>query len=366
MISKSKLSEICGCVFIAIHSLCKGFSFSQADTIYYVISIFSLLVLAFKAINCEYSIKEFLYYSISIFLAILVFMFSGNLTILLSVMAIFACKDLKIKSFLKIIFFTRCFSFLSMILLSSFNIISTNDIIFNRGNEILFRKSFGYLHPNETALQLILIVTSGLLLLEKQRNKNIAIIIFGVLNYLVYMATYSRSTFLIILMFLILEVLVVNISIVSKMIKKFIGVILIVPIIVTIIFMNFYGEIEILYEVNELLTGRVQYAYLICNLIKPRLFGISYEIFDLEKIYIDNGFIKLLYIDGIIFTLLLIPFVISLIKKIKRFGKIDYLVVMILFFFYAITESSFDNSINTYIWLLYPTLMIKRNYREGI
>ena len=365
MISKIRLSQICGYFFILIHSLSKGLSLSQSDNIYYFISIISLCVLAIKAINCEFHKKEFLFYFISVFLAIIVYLLSGNLTILLSVMAIFACKDLNVKSLVKIILFTRILAFMAMFLLSNMDVIPDNDILFNRGNDILYRKSFGYLHPNETALQLIIISTSAILLLEKRKNKNIGLLILFLLNYWMYKATYSRSSFLIILMFLIMEGLIVNFRIFSILIRKFSGVIIVIPILITIVFMICYGKVGFLYEVNELLTGRVQYAYIIGHYTLPKLFGINYGEFDLEKIYIDNGFIKLLYIDGIIFFILMIPFAFALIKKFKKYPNADYLVVMIMFFFYAITESSFDNAINTYIWLLSPAVLIKNKFKEA-
>lgn len=366
MISRIRLSQLCGYLFIAIHSLSKGFSLSQSDTIYYLISIFSLIVLAVKAINCEFSKKEFLCYSGSMLLAMLVFLTSGNLTILLSIMAIFACKDLHVKELLKTIFFTRSFAFLTMIIISSLGIVPGNDIFFNRGDEILFRRSFGYLHPNETALQLIIIATSGILLIEKRKNKNIALCVFFLLNHLVYMATYSRSSFLIILLFLILEGLVINFKFFASCIKKFTPMIVIVPLIITILFMTSYGDLDFLYRIDEVLTGRVQYVHMITRYTLPQPLGINYDVFDLARIYIDNGFIKLLYIDGIVFSILMIPALVTLIRKFKKYGKVDYLVVVILFLFYAITESSFDNAINTYIWLMLPTTLMSKKYREEL
>ena len=83
------------------------------------------------------------------------------------------------------------------------------------------------------------------------------------------------TSFFIISLFLLLEVMAINFSLIRKLIKKFIGVILIIPVIVTFVFMCFYGKIEFLYWIDDLLTSRVEYVYLIFEFIKPNLFGIK-------------------------------------------------------------------------------------------
>lgn len=358
------MAAICGYIFIIIHSFAKGLSMSQSNIEYYALSILSLVFLAIKAYHSTFSKKEFIFYFIALFVGILVFATSTNLTILLSIMAIFAAKDLSTKKLLGTIFVTRTISFFLMVLLSTMNIIPDNNLIFDRSGEILYRMSFGYLHPNETALQIIIIITSLTLLLNERWKKNISLAAGFVLGYLIYWCTYSRSTFIALLLFIILEFCVINFRSIFRLILKYSKWIALMPFFITIVFALFYQTGGIFNVIDKIFTGRLYYIDAIINFARPKLFGIDYGVFNDEKIYIDNGFVKLLYIDGIICCVMAAIYANNFLNICKNRRKSEYVVLFVSILFYALTESSLDNAINSYIWLIYPTMVTSRKMEE--
>lgn len=353
-----KISIISSYIFIAIFCLCKGFALDQSDKIYIIISAISLIFICTKILFSEFTKKEVIIYSCLIVLSGVIFLFSKRLTIILSVLLILSSKDMKPESIFKTIFYTRLFSFLCMIFLSSLEIIPSNNILFYRDGEELSRKAFGYSHPNEAASQLFLIVTSGILFLKNKKMKNIACLISIVPCFLLYKVTYSRSSILVTSMFIIVELITINIKFFNKILKKFSVFIGVLPIVITAFFAIFYGKVEFLDKINELLTGRVYYVDLICKSLNPRLFGISNDVIS-NELNFDNSYIKILYYDGIVLFLVYIIGFIYFIKNAIAKNKFEFISFALIFAFYGISEGYLNNAIINFSLLLYPFVMKK-------
>lgn len=206
------------------------------------------------------------------------------------------------KTKLKNLFYVLCFSYILVLFLNSLGLLDFNnarDGIRKFEDFEVYRHALGFSHPN-TAMSLLLPIFSVLYYLYYPKYKKIVIGIILVAGKIIFDLTFSRTTFLLIILFVIL------ILIKDKYIKKLKFLFLIEGFFIVFLtfYLPFYFRDTVL---NKLFSGRLWLFHYYLTNHKITLFGND-EIKEFYKSYpLDNVYLKTLFENGIIgFSLLIV------------------------------------------------------------
>ena len=242
-----------------------------------------------------------------------------------------ACKGVDLKKMLQLTFW---FTFAGIVLLFILSITGIYGVLtvtanFGRGpfpGIVETRYCFGMGHPN--AFQCMIFMASTLLLcMEADRMKFYHFILLAFVNFLAYRYTDSNTAFLVMLA-VIGGILLLKYS---KPLRRWWPVYVAAALFVLIIvFFSVIGshigrETPFMYELDQILNGRFQYAHLIENarVENWKLFALAEN-----TEYFDAGFIRLFYWYGIIPGAVYV--FINLYLIYWSFQKEDYTIVVIV------------------------------------
>lgn len=328
-------------LFWIIISFMKGIGFSSASPIYIFSYAIGILLTFIKIFNVRYRKKELKNIGIILFIGIINFIVGKETTILFTAIAIATLKDIDIRKILKIMFFTRIFAFIIMLILSLSGIIPNNSIEFYReGIGFVRRITFGYNHPNLTQASFVLIVVLYVYnFYEKIDLKRV--VILEALNYLIYQFTVSRSGFFILSIFLIYVYLTKKIKTINKNSKRLLNATLFFSILFSFIIAQLYGNNTIVNNLDVILTGRITYmSETIKNYQIPFFSTNKYN-----NILFDNGYFDLIYNGGL---LAFAWYMYNQVKtnKILAINNLEKEIIITFFLFiYCITESYYASII---------------------
>ena len=196
---------------------------------------------------------------------------------------------------LKNLFFILCFFYILVLFLNSLGLLDFN----NARNGIrkfedfeVYRHALGFNHPN-TAMSLLLPIFSVLYYLYYPKYKKIVIGIILVVGKIIFDLTFSRTTFLLIILFIIL------ILIKDKYIKKLKFLFLTEGFFIVFLafYLPFYFRDTIL---NKLFSGRLWLFHYYLTNHKITLFGSNKIIEFYKKYPLDNVYLKTLFENGIV------------------------------------------------------------------
>lgn len=231
---------------------------------------------------------------------------------------------------LKYILYTSSFFYILTIFLYYSNILIRNEKIIHYriyNGELLYRHMLGFQHPNFAMILLFPIFTSIYYLYYNNKNKNIMMLFFFIVSSGIFFLTYSRTTFLTFLFFILL------IKIKDKYILKFKNIVyfeVIMSLITTFIIpIFFYSE-----GLNRLLSMRLFLFREYISNYKISFLGSR----SITKLYsevpLDNLYLRIYVEQGIIGIVLFIFLIIIMIKvlyKEKDTKAIRILIIIILF-----------------------------------
>lgn len=261
------------------------------------INIFLLLIVVILL----FLIKEkysYLYIKRTLFLIILIFFLKKYyLSFFIIIISVFIEKRKR----LKYLFLIITFFYILILILNSLGFLEFNNIKYGiRKFEDfqVYRHALGLNHPN-AAMSLLLPVFSLLYYLYYDKYKKLVIIIILIVGKIIFNLTYSRTTFLLIILFIIL------ILIKDKYIKKMRFLFL-----VEVFFLQFFTFYLPFYfrdtVLNRLFSGRLKLFYYYLTNHKITLFGYS----EIKKMYdqypLDNAYLRCLFENGIIGFIVLI------------------------------------------------------------
>lgn len=137
-------------------------------------------------------------------------------------------------------------------------------------------------------------------------------------------------------------------------------------------FLPYYSNTYIF--LNNMLDGRLGLQYLLNNSYKPTLFGQVIQQIGFggnisrmsNYFYIDNSYIRLLYMSGIILTILMFYLITNLIFNLYKLGLYKQIYIILIIMISGITEDSLMNgSINIFLYILLATSINLKNSFEA-
>lgn len=276
-------------------------------------------------IQKKYKIKEIKIILVLVFLTI--FLKKFYLSFFIVIISSFVKKEIRLKQ----LFFILCFFYLSILILNYLGYLEFNNIRFGvseYGDLKISRNPLGFSHPNVT-MSLLLPIFSILYYLYYPEYKKIVLGIILIIGGIIFKLTFSRTTFLLIILFVIL------ILIKDKYIEKLKFLFLIEGFLITFFtyYLSFYFKNTIL---NNLFSERLGLFYYYLKNYKIRLFGYG-ELVNSYRIYpLDNVYLKVLFENGIIgfgLLLMLIFIIMSILFRFKDYKAIRIFSIILIFGF---------------------------------
>ena len=308
--------------------------------------------------------KVTLFEMLGFVLSIIIFLFSGDKSIVVIMILLVASKEIDFKRFFSLLFKCLIVIFILIIVLSLIKIVP--DWTYTRGSNI--RHSLGFIYPTDCFSLYLIIVLLYYYLVDKLKMMELFII--ENINVFLYLYTDGRMSFLLINIIIIWLVITKNKKIASFLntiiSKKFLKTILCAfPIIMTVISFSliymYDNKNVIALRVNELFSDRILYSSRAVSNYDLTFFGQEVEWYGwggygyliskdgFEYNFVDNSYVRILIDYGIVPTMIII---ISYGLLIKKFiAKTDYksVFVIIIVLFWSFMEPYIFSARNVFI-----------------
>lgn len=295
----------------------------------YLLLIFALLAAIVYIARVPYSKKDFRMIVFIALFAVIDFITTGEIDILVSMLLaiIYSVADGDKKlvgDFARV----ALFFFLVTIILNSMGLISGRDTVRVVNGIVIERSSMGFTNVNHVFTYFISIVLGFYIVTDTKKRKKYVLVITLVASYILYTITNCRTGFFSVIL---LSVFIIFESVITKKISKY-GVALFI--VLTIVS---YG-IGLLFGasptgLNEILTQRpaIYLKYII---------GFPITLFGNSVVRVDNNYLWLIYRHGIVVYLFYLFIYIKSYKKLTENPKIFISVLVILIY------SIFENMVN--------------------
>lgn len=323
-------------IYIFLITLFKGFGAESNNIGYIVAFLFGCFVLFGKISKEHYSKKEIISMFFIVTVGLLDLIFGHTTTILFTAIALCGMRNVDFDHIIKIVLWTRVFTFFTLMFASITGIISNEILPFWRNGSIINRYSFGYDHPNmaQAALTIIIIL---LLYLYGSKFHIWDYLLLIIIDYALYRFTFSRTGFMIGVICIFLDFIIKNSkcrNIIMKALRYSYWIFLIMTFVVGIL----YTKVPALSRLDVIFSGRIQYISVLLKSGFPQLIGSSkYN----SLVNFDNGYISLLYQGGILAFLWITYYITKAYKKAYNEEKYKQYFLIFDFFLYAMTESFF-------------------------
>lgn len=337
---KIKIENIYNIIFLISYFFLLLYSFVGANAgIHNILSRISNISLMLVAVSFLFQLKRFkkknllILLFISLLSIILLYNSEDFLFVKLVLLIVLTNKipfDKRIKIDLKI----RIILILIVYLLFINNKITDITYVSNSG---LLRHSYGFTNPNVLALH-SLILCFEILYLNRNSKSKLPMLITLLITVITYYITYSRSTLIAFLSFVILKILtdkhknLLNSPIVKKII---INIPFITFVLVFIFFILFYNNNQIGIKLNELMSGRLYNIKYYYENFSITLFGQNLS---LTLRTLDTAPVYFLYSFGIFGLIIYIVGYRELLKTLYKKRLYSLVLIFLVFVIYGLSE----------------------------
>lgn len=316
-----------------------------------VILLSALLFLGIYICINEYTKKHFLECILFLLIGSASYFFSNAtnfLIIILTILFIPKKNNNDIKNILKIIFIQRFIFICILFVMVNLGIVENEAFIITKGiDKSVIGYSFGESHPNILAIDIFTLCMLWMCIKNEKISK-INYFILMIVGIIAYTITKSRISTFLYFSFILLCALQ-NKNAIRKFVFKVSRYIF--PI---IIFIN-YGLILIYYLFsdkfyfinwinNSIFNGRIGLSLIYFTNLNPTLFGTNIDISIFSEKYsyvaIDNGYVNILFLYGILGLLIFIYLYQHTIKKLIRMNCFIYILSLIIFSIWMSYESN--------------------------
>lgn len=336
-------------LYIFLLALIKGLSLDISS--YLSVALFgTLFILSFvNDGEFKYSLYETLIFMALFIVGALDFVVGNTTSFLFLAMTLFLQKNINIVREIKIIFFTLLSCFIFMLVTHSIEIFAnTQSTIYREGEGFVIRYSFGYSHPNYMHFLYFSLLMMFAYLYSKRYNIFVVVIAL-ICNYILYRFTCSRSGYYLCIIGVVAYYLVIKFSWCRRVILKIGRPIILLLLPLTILLGTLYGHVDFLFSLDTAMTGRVQYISRLIKLYVPPIIGSQkYN----QSVNFDNGYMSLLYENGILATILFYMILVKALKKFKSTGDYNLMFIYVIVSLYGMTES-FYPSVTANFFLLF-------------
>lgn len=284
--------------------------------------IFTIILTLLKKENLKLNIKYIIF-----LLIFTIFLRKFYLSFFIIVISNFIDRKTRLKQLL----FILCLFYFTVLVLNSFDFLDFNNIKYGiRRFESfeIYRHALGFSHPN-TAMALLFPIFSLLYYLYYPKYKKTIIGIILIIGSIIFGLTFSRTTFLLLILFIIL------VLIKDKYIEKFKFLFLTEGffMILFTFYLPFYFRNTIL---NKFFSGRLRLFHYYLTNHKVTLFGYS----EIKKMYdtypLDNIYLRCLFENGIIgfiVLIILVSIIMYILVKNKDYKAVRIFSIILIFGF---------------------------------
>lgn len=361
---KMYINKISYYIFITL--LMIYYSFRKANINYENFDIALLLSIPFfiiKFISETYTLKELIINTILIALGVISTLLISNTSILIAFCIIIGMKNINYKTLLKLVFFIRLFTTILLLISVGLGYVSNYSVM--RNNDVV-RNSLGYTHPNTFGIYCFVLISLWFILYG-DKNWKLKALIAMIINFIQFIFTNSRTSFLLIFLYILLIVFTNSFRKVN-FIKKFscisMSVCFLINILITFMLNNKIGQIA-----NQLLSSRVTLSESFLRVYGIKIFGQKIANYTTEEFYwhLDSGYLNLFIQFGLIIGLIYLVLSFIMAKTIKS-NNIYIYIAIILFAMYGVIEDVLSSFLFNYLWIVmgysyYKYLNRKRNIK---
>ncbi len=327
-------------IFIALLTIAKAIGLSAGNKIYVLIFLIGMTLGVFKIFNERFNHREIALISPVIIIGILCFIIGKESTLLFTALVMITLKNADIKKLVKMMLWIKIIIFVCALLLVHLGLIEDNTIIVWRNGVEIMRHSFIYGHPNAAHLNLTTILIAWIYVYYEKVNI-LSVSILGIMNFIFYNYTLSRTGFLIGMLCLILAILYKKSNAIRKVLFNKVNWVFIIMSVITFTTALLYGKWNTLYYIDKLFTGRIYYNnYFLTNIQIPLIGKNNYG-----HLLIDNGYMSLVYNGGLLAYIWFIFMNIKTGELLKKEKCEKEALLMIVFCIYSLTESFYMNII---------------------
>lgn len=345
-------------IIMLIHICVANSSYSDYSIKY--VSYFSFAIIIFKILITKYKIKEIIVSLVILMFSIISSYRTSDMRTIWFAFFLIGSKNVEFDSVVKVSLRTMivcCSVFIIMSLFGFSNISSFSNV---KG----LRFSFGLGHPNMASAYYCIIIIL-ICYLKKDKIKKWNIIVLFIMEIVVFLMT-KCTTGMVVGSFYLLLVLFLKLNFLKvKAVKNFIFIFL-------LLLIAFFSIAPIVYNdnlsyVNTLLTGRISQSNYYINKYGINLFG-SNVFSDLNSEttdnILDNGYIRILVVNGLISYIYIVFNYINILKKCLKSEKYNLFSLIAFFVVYMCAENVATYIFMNVTFLLFKTTIFKEDKNE--
>lgn len=316
----------------------KAFGLTSSDIIFQRLTWIAIAFVIVKLLLTTYSKRSFTTIAVLNIIGLLVWLFSGSTTVLLTTIAISSMENINFESVCRYSFWILAPLFFIRTTLAIVGILDIQERYFyNANSDIRIRYGLGYVHPN-TAHFMLFIVFVLCVFTYKNRIKLYHFILMEIYNVFIYSYTNSRTGVIIITLFIILNILQLYKYpkiILYGILKNIANKAFIFTSIASIVIAQLFWRIDLLRSWGTF-SSRFSTAFSVMENNSITLFGVP-------GITTDFGMINFLYSDGLIFFILFVVGYYFLLKRYNRQNDILFMIACCCYAIYCLAESYADS-----------------------
>lgn len=334
MLKKSENLSSLYLAAVGMLTFCKAIAMSGNSRIYQGVFLICVVLWLIKVINDSWTLNQLIVLLILGVIVAINYLISGKETLIVTYLLFSGMKGISVKNVLRITFLIRLIGFLLVIMLVLLGIRENVATQFWRNGEFITRYSLGFGHPNLFHSSFFMIVLLYLTVIKRKKDTAILIII-GVLNYIVYVLSSSRTGYIITLILLIAIFAVEKSRYARKILYGVLPYIQIMFTFVTFFIAKYLPGSSIYALIDKLLTGRFTYSTRQLDFF-PNLFGHN---FNSSDILFDNSYSMMLSMYGIVISLIFTWGYWIIAKKITKNKNNMFMIILIMMSILFFAES---------------------------
>lgn len=367
------LAEIMYLCYFAVMLGAKAIGLYEGQIAYNVCLVLGAVFFMLKMVFTRYSVKEYIAIILILLLGILVYMQSGEKSLLICFTMMLGIKGVSELRVFKLGSIIWIVSFITMYILAVVGVIPEYaSTMLRAGWPTILRHSLGYPHPNSLHASYFIIVVFVLYLSKDLRKSYLTAVSVALFlgNLYVFMYSLSRNGFAITCFYILFNFYMLNRNKRSKVENALIMAALPIGLIFILLF-PLITKGEVFETFNRHLAGRFEYTRYYLTYQPLRLFGIE-SIPVPQNTYeyvIDSSYVYLIFRLGIIaFFLVLVMMLVTLYDAIKNDRRAE-VALLVSFYLYGIIElylfnQSYKNFTFIFIGMWFYRWIHKASYSE--
>lgn len=352
-ISISEIGGVCFYVFWTVLLIGKGLGYTGTDNIFRYMTLAVIPFAIIKLAVSEWTQKEFLICVCLNLLGIMVWFFSHDASILLTIIAITSCKEIDLYKLFKFTFWIKGIMFVAV---TSLAILGVTDIQYSpryySSTVYDVRYALGYQQSNATHYTLFIVVVLALMVYHKKMRLYHYMALWAY-NFFIFHYTDSRTGMLMSTFVLLMTYIADRRSgvLLKKLVRCSGKFVYIIGAIGSIVICYLFAKLPILRSFGTLSSRFATATQLMTN--------TSLSLFGKPDIVTDFGYIAILYGGGMIVFFLFLIAVTNLMQKCAKKNMYIEMIVLIAYSIYTLSEAYTSSilmnvSLILLTWIIYP------------